>query len=185
MITRKPFYYLRHGQTDWNLSGRFQGQTNIPLNATGIAQANAAKTMLAPLDISRIYCSPLDRARQTADIANEVLQLDVQEIPDLRMCNFGELEGFQGNMDDHIAHWKQDKTPSGGEPYQDFRARVFAALNEALKPEGTPLIVAHGGVFWPIAEHMGFDTLSGEIPNAYPVLLTPSAKSKGWTMTLL
>lgn len=186
MITQKPFYYLRHGQTDWNLVRRFQGQTDIPLNATGVEQAHAAKTLLKGLGISQIYCSPLCRARATADIVNETLNLEITEIRDLQECSFGVLEGEIRSMTDFSAMWRDGDTPEKAETYQTFTTRVFAAMNEALEAEGTPLIVAHGAVFWPIEAHMGLDELgSDSLPNAHPVRLLPSTEKAGWSMSLL
>jgi broad specificity phosphatase PhoE len=62
MIPRREFLFLRHGQTDWNREGRYQGLRDIPLNETGLAQARAAATALAAQRIDRIVASPLDRA---------------------------------------------------------------------------------------------------------------------------
>jgi probable phosphoglycerate mutase len=67
MIPPRRFYFLRHGQTDWNREGRYQGTSNVPLNATGIAQARAAAELLARVKVDRIIASPLFRALKTAD----------------------------------------------------------------------------------------------------------------------
>lgn len=61
-------YLVRHGQTNWNLEGRIQGQTNIPLNDKGRKQAQQAKEKLQNIPIDLIICSPLMRARETAEI---------------------------------------------------------------------------------------------------------------------
>lgn len=186
MITQKPFYYLRHGQTDWNLVKRFQGQIDIPLNATGVAQAHAARSQLDGLDISQIYCSPLSRARETAQIVNGVLNLKITEIHDLQECSFGVLEGEIRSMTDYSAKWRNGETPEKAETFVDFTARVFAAVNQALEADGTPLIVAHGAVFWPLEAHMGFNQLGGDsLPNARPVQLLPPSSDAGWSMELL
>jgi broad specificity phosphatase PhoE len=74
MIPKRPFYFLRHGQTDWNLEGRYQGHSDILLNATGIAQARAAADCLAGVPIDRIVASPLIRALATAAIVGEKMQ---------------------------------------------------------------------------------------------------------------
>jgi len=70
-LPHHPFYFLRHGQTDWNLQGRLQGHTDIPLNATGLDQAHAAADMLADQGIDIIVSSPLVRALKTAAIISE------------------------------------------------------------------------------------------------------------------
>jgi probable phosphoglycerate mutase len=64
----RSFYFIRHGQTDWNAIGRMQGQSDIPLNATGLQQAKEAAEKFVGLDIDRIVSSPLKRASVTAQI---------------------------------------------------------------------------------------------------------------------
>ena len=66
-------YVIRHGQTDWNVAGKCQGRTDIELNSTGIEQAKKAKTQLKDYKIDLIICSPLKRARKTAEIINEAI----------------------------------------------------------------------------------------------------------------
>jgi len=75
MLPSRAFFFLRHGQTDWNAQGRIQGHTNTPLNDTGRAQARAAAGLLADRTIARIISSPLDRALKTATIVAERLHL--------------------------------------------------------------------------------------------------------------
>lgn len=187
MIIRKPFYYIRHGQTDWNVTGRFQGRQDIPLNTTGITQAHSAKALLADLPITHIYSSPLSRARVTADIANEALNLPLTEIPDLMECNFGVLEGTLRSASAKGANfsqeWRDGITPEKAETYINFTKRVFTAINSILEQDGTPLIVAHGAVFWPVHTHMQL-SMEGEMPNAHPVHLSPPDRGQErWTLT--
>ena len=58
MLRREPFYFLRHGQTDWNAEGLLQGQTEIPLNVIGMNQADEAKVRLMDTPVTTICCSP-------------------------------------------------------------------------------------------------------------------------------
>jgi len=189
MIIRKPFYYIRHGQTDWNVEGRFQGSKDVPLNETGIAQAHAAKDLLRDLSITNIYSSTLQRARVTADIVNERLNLPITGMDGLQECNFGVLEGSlrsSGGDSAGFSHdWRNGITPDKAETYADFTVRVFAAINEVLENEGTPLIVAHGAVFWPVHAHMQLE-LEGSLPNAHPVhLMPPEVGQDRWTLTAI
>ena len=92
-LTRVAFWFLRHGETDWNARGLSQGHTDIPLNATGIAQAHAAAPLLRNRGITAIVSSPLSRAYDTAVIAGEVLGLPVEIDDDLREVGFGAKEG--------------------------------------------------------------------------------------------
>jgi probable phosphoglycerate mutase/uncharacterized phosphatase len=94
MLPRRPFLFLRHGQTDWNLEGRFQGHTDIPLNATGLAQAHGAAERLARQPITAIVSSPLVRASKTAAIVAERLGLPLHIDPELMERSFGRYEGL-------------------------------------------------------------------------------------------
>ena len=172
MIIHKPFYYIRHGQTDWNAEGRYQGQMDIPLNETGIAQAHAAKALMSDLPITHVYSSTLQRARVTADIVNEGLNLPVTDMDGLQECNFGVLEGQLRGHNSISQDWQNGTTPEKAETYTNFTKRVFAAINDVLENKGTPLIVAHGAVFWPVHTHMQLG-LTSTLPNAHPVHLSP------------
>ena len=68
-IPPRTFYFLRHGETDWNAEGRFQGHSDIPLNAQGLTQAHAAAQVMATCSIDLIVASPLIRALKTAALA--------------------------------------------------------------------------------------------------------------------
>ena len=86
-------YVMRHGQTDWNLAGKAQGRTDIELNDTGIEQAKQAKKQIDNYKIDLIICSPLKRARKTAEIINEAINCQI--ISDERIIErgFGNIEG--------------------------------------------------------------------------------------------
>ncbi len=93
MAPRQSFYYRRHGETDWNREGRLQGWTDIPLNATGMEQARAAKSAFHGVDIQNVCASPLSRARETASIVNDAIGAPLREIDELQEVGFGEWEG--------------------------------------------------------------------------------------------
>lgn len=95
-------YIIRHGKTDWNELHKLQGHTDIPLNANGIAMAENAAKEYKNVHFDVCYCSPLTRARQTADIILRDRDEKVPVIIDdrlIEMC-FGEYEGIQGYTDD-------------------------------------------------------------------------------------
>lgn len=84
---------LRHGLTDWNDGGRFQGQADVPLNDTGRAQATAAAEVLAGFGISRVHASDLGRAAETARIVAARCGLDIATDPRLQEVNVGSWSG--------------------------------------------------------------------------------------------
>ena len=91
-------YIMRHGKTDWNELHKLQGHTDIPLNANGIAMAENAAKKYKNVHFDVCYCSPLTRARQTADIILRDRDEKVPVIIDDRLIEmgFGEYEGIQG-----------------------------------------------------------------------------------------
>lgn len=171
MITARPFYYLRHGETDWNREGRMQGSADIPLNETGMAQAERARDLLKGIEISRIVCSPLQRARQTAEIVNRELQLPITYIDNLREAHFGVQEGTM--MGDWFHQWRLGADIEEAEPCDVFIERSRRAINEAIEEGGgTPLIVAHGAVYWAVKRYCRvFDDVP--LPNSVPVFHEP------------
>jgi Histidine phosphatase superfamily (branch 1)/Sigma-54 interaction domain len=94
MIPSRTFFFLRHGQTDWNRDGRYQGTSDTPLNETGMAQANAAASAMATVRINRIVASPLIRALKTAEIVAEKIGVPICVDRDLRERHFGSFESL-------------------------------------------------------------------------------------------
>ena len=185
MLTRQSFYFLRHGETDWNQAKRYQGQRDIPLNATGLAQAERAKDLLHGHPIATLCSSPLARARQTAEILNQVLKAPLIFMDELKECAYGELEGQLKSGPEIDAQWRRGITPPGAETYDIFTARVLRGLATALGHPGPVLIVAHRAVFWPIERHC---RIAGDddLPNAHPVRLDPPKPgTEAWRAKLL
>src|ERR1700688_733243 len=102
VIGQTPFWYLRHGETDWNRRGLSQGSIDIPLNELGLVQAREAAQRLRNRGITSIVASPLSRARVTAEIVAEALDLEVTIEPDLREVSWGVHEGKP------LAEWFHD-----------------------------------------------------------------------------
>ncbi len=153
---------IRHGQTDWNLAQRFQGQSDIPLNETGRRQAQALAERLAAVPFEAVYCSDLQRAVETAKIIVSAskrmrgssalgFRLDVR----LREIHFGDWEGLtypeiEAQYPAALAAWEADifeNAPPHGETLEGLALRVQSMLEElrAKHPGQTILIVAHGG----------------------------------------
>ena len=182
-LVEKPFFFLRHGETDWNREGRYQGQHDIPLNTAGIAQATTARELLMEQNITVIHTSSLSRAFKTAEIVNTKHNVPLIPHRSLWECHYGELEGQLKNDPTVDLRWKKGDTPKGAERYLDFSTRIITLLNKVLSSEGTALIVAHRAVFWPILEAMGIST-SSSLANAQPLYLeAPNVLNDNWTIT--
>ncbi len=170
-LPRKPFWFLRHGQTDYNRDGLAQGRVDIPLNETGRAQARDAAALLADRGITAIFCSPLRRARQTAAIVNETLHLPTTFEPELREAAYGEMESQP--MAEWFHGWIAGGfTPVGGESFAELGDRVARVMASILQSPGLALIVAHGSLFRALRRQMGLPhTLP--TPNGQPLYCEP------------
>ncbi len=148
--------FIRHGETDWNLQQRFQGQIDIPLNATGRAQAQRLAARLAEERHDALFSSDLQRARETAAPLSTRWQLPAVALAGLREQNFGLLEGLdvptiQARHPDLWQRWLEqdaDFAAPGGESQRRFHTRVLAAARElAAQCAGQRVaVVTHGGV---------------------------------------
>lgn len=150
------FCLIRHGQTDWNLTGRWQGQAaDAPgLNNTGRTQVLGIREQVMEIMVSAIYSSDLLRARQTAELIAEPLGLYVTLEPRLREINLGVWEGMlsdeiEANYPQELAERAQNPfhtcAPNGETP-REVAERVLAAINEIANKhrDESILIVAHG-----------------------------------------
>lgn len=170
----QAFWFLRHGETDWNARDLAQGNLEIPLNANGLAQARAAGERLRGRGIASIVSSPMGRARATAEIVGEILRLGTEIEPDLHETAYGEREGQP--MSEWFTDWIAGRsTPAGGEPFADLRARATAAVNRALDRPAPVLVIAHGGLFRALRAEMGLEP-NVRARNAVPVLCHPPAQ---------
>lgn len=136
---------VRHGQTDWNVQGRIQGSSDIPLNATGREQAREAGRLLAAERWDAIVTSPLMRAVETARIiAHEVGIRHVEPIEGLTERNYGLSEGLTGPEAEERF---RGRVP-GRETREALLVRAHAALVAIAEriPGGAVLAVSHGGV---------------------------------------
>jgi probable phosphoglycerate mutase len=170
-LQRVPFWFLRHGETDWNAQGLSQGNVDIPLNPTGLAQARSAAERLRNRGIATIVSSPLARARVTAEIVGEALSLPVRIDDDLREVRFGVQEGHP--MSDWFPHWVAGNfTPEGAETFAELRRRAVAGVNRAIVLPPVVLVVAHGALFRALRTAMGIEPLI-RTPNAVPIWCEP------------
>lgn len=173
-----PFWFLRHGETDWNAEGLSQGNVDIPLNHVGVMQAKRAAKTLHPVPIKTIVSSPLSRAKDTADMVAELLKLPVLVDEELREVNFGVQEGQP--MGDWYDDWIAGAfTPEGAETFADLRARCVRAINRATALHAPVLVVAHGALWRAFRYEAGLPA-NVRTPNALPLLAKPGPK--GWEL---
>ncbi len=184
-IEARPFWFLRHGETDWNAAGLSQGRTDVALNARGLAQASEAAAVLAAQAgavtraVTAIVSSPLGRARVTAETAAAALALPVAFDPDLQEVCFGEQEGRP--MGEWYDSWiAGDYAPAGAEPFAVLRARIVPAINRALAQPGPVLVVAHGALFRAVRSAMGL-AVNVRTANGLPMWCEPG--EDGWSLT--
>lgn len=148
-------YLVRHGETDWNQAGLLQGQTDIALNAQGLEQAREAAERLKEVPFELAFCSPLIRAKRTAEtiIGDRKITLTADER--LRELNFGPWEGVDIRTIKDAASQPFTNPgsyipPEGAESFAQLYKRSGEFVDQVLLPlEGTyetVLVVAHGGV---------------------------------------
>jgi len=172
-MPQNPFYFLRHGQTQWNIDKIIQGQADSQLNDTGRAQAKTAATLLKAEPIARIVSSPLSRTRHTAQAVAAALDLPVTYDDDLMECHLGDHQGEP--YADWINHyWTGDYTPPNGEHFNDFAARVWGAMENAIARGPNTLIVAHGGLWIAAQQYVTLSPAMRLTPNALPLHVTPT-----------
>ena len=150
---------VRHGESEWNRTGRIQGQVNSPLTDLGINQAKAIRVYLSRILINQeleIYTSPLDRALQTAEIIAQGIDYPSRKIiieERLNDFNLGEISGTFGW--DKVAEIFPEQAqlrlqdpmrfhPSGGESGAEFEARLRSLLEDLMDDGTLKLMVSHG-----------------------------------------
>ena len=143
-------YITRHGQTDWNARNQALGSTDIPLNEAGRQQARQAAEDLKDLQFDAIYCSPLSRAHETAEIIAANQKAKPVDAWPLREQDFGIYEGTLRTDENYQREkYMYFKPFEGGESFLDVAARVYPFL-ESLKekhgPDDKVLLVCHGGI---------------------------------------
>jgi len=164
-MTVTTLILARHGETDWNRDGRWQGHADEPLNERGRAQAQALADELAGEEVAAVYSSDLGRARETAEIVATRLGLDtlVEIDPRLREVHVGGWSGLtmaeiEARFPDGVARWQAGDPAhafDGGESYAAMGRRVVEAVEEiaARHPGERVLVVLHGGPIRSLLAH--------------------------------
>jgi phosphoserine phosphatase len=144
---------VRHGETAWNAGDVFRGRVQIPLSEFGLKQAELLGEYLGSKKISAVYCSPLERAVQTAQAVAKKQNLNIQPLEDLNDLDFGEWEGLpvkevKVRYKDIYEFWLKRpdiaQVPKG-ETLENAKIRVMQALQDILAKhkEGTVVIMTH------------------------------------------
>lgn len=177
MIPAKPFYMIRHGETEANAKRLMAGSIDSPLTENGRNQAFQAQQIIAALEIKpvAIFHSHLSRARDTAHIINEALNVALIEDPDLGEIHAGQLEGAPyGDCKTLFSDWP---VIEGGENPNEFFERVKRGKSRAIQRFNEPvLIVCHGGVMRAFGEIHGIAT-PGKFQNAHLYEFTPNSNN--------
>jgi broad specificity phosphatase PhoE len=146
-------HLARHGETDWNAAGRWQGHADRPLTALGRRQALELAERLASVPLDAIYSSDLRRARETAEPAADRHGLEVRTLVALREVDVGSWAGLSRaevaeRFPEAFARWRGgDHGWEDGETYEAMTARVVEAVFEIARVHAgrEVLVVAHGG----------------------------------------
>jgi broad specificity phosphatase PhoE len=142
----------RHGETDWNREGRWQGWADPPLNDTGRAQARELAEQLRSTPFDAVYTSDLTRASETAEIVAAPHGVRVVADPELREIDIGSWSGLtKSEIQDRFDGQRVD-----GETREHHAARVLAAVERIARehPAGRILIVTHGGTMRALRTHV-------------------------------
>ncbi len=157
-------FLIRHGQTDWNLAGKLQGHANIPLNATGKAQAQKMAQFLKKkqASLAALYSSDLQRTHQTAQEIAKLFALEIILAADLREGYLGKLQGLTKKEYYDLYGPKPlicEALPEkvGAEPRDQVVARAMSYLHMIVqKHKGQHIaVVTHGGLLGSLISHLG------------------------------
>ncbi len=152
MLPEKSFYIIRHGQTEHNIANiAAGGETDSALTDLGRQQPQDLAPYLKHLQIkpSKIFHSSMQRARHTAQYLNHYLDLEMEEIHDLREQEIGDWAGRP--WEEIYPKFRENTIPPNGETSDQFAARVQRAISYCLEQsegQGPPLLVCHGGLFF-------------------------------------
>jgi probable phosphoglycerate mutase len=187
--------FIRHGETDWNVNGRWQGQAAVPLNAWGRRQADVVASYVAAQGerFAALYASDLSRAYDTAGALARSLGLAVVSDPRLREIDLGE---WQGLTEEEVKLWdgerlawvRQDNfnhARPGGESWQQVGTRGAEALREIVgaHPESSLLVVSHGGTIRVTLQHLKLiDSSYTFIENCSRTIISYEPATSGWTL---
>jgi probable phosphoglycerate mutase len=170
-----PFYFLRHGETEYNAQRRIAGSHETVLTERGHDEARRAAEMLATVAITAIYTSPMQRALDTARYVADRLALPFRVIDAIAERHWGSLEGRPRS------ERKPGEVPQDAETLEAFTVRVLRGFDE-VRGE-VPLVVAHSGVFRVLCRTLNIAAPDQPVTNALPLRFEPMPG--GWRMASL
>lgn len=185
----KNIIFFRHGQTDFNIQGRWQGQTDNLLNEKGLEQATQLGIKLSKFKLDVIYSSPLLRAVQTANtvVRHQKLPTDIVIMQNLREGNFGDAEGrtfdetriqYHEQVDNFLNATQQnwDNHFQNGESKHQMFERIFSCFQEIVSRPGKNIgISGHGGILSALTCGLKLQKVSFE--NCAVIMLTYDSES--------
>jgi len=167
MVDHKKLFIMRHGQTQWNLEKRQQGQKNSDLTDKGRIQAKKLAEKVRDLQMEQLFTSPLDRALQTAQIICENITLEPTIDDRLKECSFGLAEGLTSKeIEDRFPNFFEERAKTRwtyhwpeGESYEDVYKRISNFLDNEILLNDTQNV-------WGIVSHESANkTLIGKLMN--------------------
>lgn len=165
-LTRKPFYFIRHGETDVNSNPEIKRvDYDLPLNNRGREQALKARRIIEDISLESVCFSPIQRAVETKDILVSSLNLSHEELTDLSECKahiWTKMIMLEEGKGFHIC-----------DDVESFFRRVIRGLDSALQKTPTTLVVAHGGIHWALCYHLSIENHPWKIGNCELVHFQP------------
>lgn len=183
MICHKNFYFIRHGQTDWNKKNIAMGQKDIPLNEKGLEQARGAAVLLKNVCFRLIVASPLKRAKKTAEIIAASCKKSTVFLDEFKEARWGVRQGMDNGDDAWLRAWRRGEfVIEGAETFLEMQQRVKVGLEKALGFDGPVLIVAHGGVYWALRAILGvpFEDTHNCLPYFFRAPTDPGGPNQPW-----
>lgn len=175
-MIQPELFLARHGETDWNNAGRWQGGTDMPLNSAGVVQAEMLGSRITGRSISGIFSSDLKRAASTAEIAGRAIGIrHISLVPRLRERSLGMFEGLTSLEVARLSGMPESMAPRlgsdeilidslpGVEMWSDFNNRAWSALHDIASRREKCLVVVHGGVMR--AVYMRLDSHGSSMPD--------------------
>ncbi|MGD2169517.1 MAG: histidine phosphatase family protein [Chlamydiota bacterium] len=159
MIPDKEFYFIRHGQTNYNKSLTKVDHADISLNLTGKKQAIQCAPLIKKLPIQTICCSPLKRAKETKELL----------LPKSKHTESSDLGECTAQVWKEMTSLQSHAYTQGSSSVKEFLDRIQQGLNFALKQQGPVLIVSHGGVHWGICFWLQIRNHNWTVDNCLPV----------------